>query len=52
VFYFQPGHETIPIYKDKNVIRVIRNAVRWAKPRVKIRDKCPNVKPLEKLSGK
>jgi len=52
VFYFRPGHETLPIYKDENVIRVLRNAVRWAKPRVKIRDKCPNVKPLEKLSGK
>lgn len=52
VFYFRPGHETIPIYKDENVIRVIRNAVRWAKPRVTIKDRCPNVKPLEKLRGK
>ena len=30
VFYFQPGHETCPSYHDKNVQRVITNAVRWA----------------------
>lgn len=30
VFYFQPGHETYPIYYDANVQRVITNAVRWA----------------------
>jgi len=32
VFYFRPGHETLPIYHDKNVLRVILNAVRWAAP--------------------
>ncbi len=30
VFYFQPGHETFPIYYDANVQTVITNAVRWA----------------------
>ena len=30
VFYFQPGHETCPSYYDKNVQRVIANAVNWA----------------------
>jgi len=30
VFYFQPGHETYPIYYDPNIQRVITNAVRWA----------------------
>lgn len=30
IFYFQPGHEEYPIYKDENVLRVIRNGVRWA----------------------
>lgn len=30
VFYFQPGHETCPSYYDKNVQRVIANAVHWA----------------------
>jgi len=30
IFYFRPGHETFPIYRDRNVLRVITNAVRWA----------------------
>ncbi len=32
VFYFQPGHESYPIYYNENVLKVIGNAVRWAKP--------------------
>ena len=32
IFYFRPGHETLPIYHDPNVRRVIANAVRWAGP--------------------
>ncbi|MCF0135227.1 MAG: ThuA domain-containing protein [Lachnospiraceae bacterium] len=32
IFYFQPGHETFPIYYDPNVQTVIKNAVRWANP--------------------
>lgn len=32
VFYFQPGHETFPTYKQREVQLVIRNAVRWARP--------------------
>lgn len=32
IFYFQPGHETNPSYKNENVQRIIRNAVRWACP--------------------
>jgi trehalose utilization protein len=30
VFYFRPGHETYPIYYNKDVRRVLRNAVHWA----------------------
>jgi len=30
IFYFRPGHEMYPTYHDKNVQRVIENAVRWA----------------------
>ncbi|HVY71795.1 MAG TPA: ThuA domain-containing protein [Verrucomicrobiae bacterium] len=29
VFYFRPGHETFPVYKDANVLRIIENAARW-----------------------
>lgn len=32
IFYFRPGHETYPIYRQKEVQQVICNAVRWAKP--------------------
>ncbi len=32
IFYFRPGHETYPSYHDKNVLKVIENAVRWAAP--------------------
>jgi len=49
VFYFRPGHETIPIYYDPNVLRVIGNAVRWAAPVERPKPVFGNVKPLEKL---
>jgi trehalose utilization protein len=32
VFYFQPGHETFPIYDQEEVRLVLTNAVRWAAP--------------------
>lgn len=32
VFYFRPGHETLPTYHHPGVQRVIANAVRWAAP--------------------
>ena len=32
VFYFQPGHETFPVYHQKEVQQVLTNAVRWAAP--------------------
>lgn len=35
VFYFQPGHELYPIFHDKNVQTVIKNAVYWVAPRVR-----------------
>jgi len=51
IFYFRPGHETLPIYYDPNVMRVIGNAVRWAAPveRPKPIPIFGNVKPLENL---
>lgn len=32
VFYFQPGHETYPIYYQKEIQTIIKNAVLWAAP--------------------
>ena len=48
VFYFQPGHETLPVYHDKNIQTVITNAVRWAHNDYKQpTDKAPNFPALE-----
>ena len=30
VFYFRPGHEVFPTYKDPNVRQIMHNAVLWA----------------------
>ncbi len=46
IFYFQPGHETYPIYHDENVQRVIKNAVLWAKPTYRAPLECPHVKKI------
>ncbi|MDR0669345.1 MAG: ThuA domain-containing protein [Treponema sp.] len=53
IFYLQNGHETFPVYHQKEIQRVIANAVKWACPI--LRD-CPrdrgggNVPPLEPYS--
>ena len=44
IFYFQPGHETFPIYYQPDIIKVIRNAVHWAKPTYRAVIECPHVK--------
>ena len=50
VFYFRPGHETYPIYRDEKIRLVLRNAARWAAPRMTGKDPgCPKVKPREPL---
>jgi trehalose utilization protein len=33
VFYFQPGHETNPIFFDPTVRKIMINAVKWAAPK-------------------
>lgn len=49
IFYFRPGHETLPIYYQKEVQQVLVNAVRWAAPTNGPRPTFGNVKPLEKV---
>lgn len=52
VFYFQPGHETYPTYREnENVKTVIRNAVRYvARPAgLEPRLACPHVGELERV---
>ncbi len=29
VFYFRPGHETYPVFKQREVVKVLANACRW-----------------------
>jgi trehalose utilization protein len=29
VFYFRPGHEPYPLYKQAEPLRVLEKAVRW-----------------------
>jgi len=44
IFYFRPGHEAYPIYYNKEVRLVLRNAVRWAASEgVKWIDSCPQI---------
>jgi trehalose utilization protein len=52
IFYFRPGHEAYPTYYDKNVQRVLANAVQWANPRVQIVDVCPMSPALEPIAPK
>ena len=46
VFYFQPGHEEYPTYRNEYVQRIITNAVYWAAPAdfgFCIPDGCPHL---------
>lgn len=48
IFYFQPGHETYPVYHNPEVIKIIKNAINWAAPTYRVKIECPHVKkPLE-----
>ncbi len=50
VFYFRPGHETLPIYYDENVLKVIYNGVKWAAPSGVKHIVRGNTKPLENVT--
>jgi len=47
IFYFRPGHETLPIYYQAEVQKVITNGVRWTAPSGGPGVTFGNVKPLE-----
>jgi trehalose utilization protein len=51
IFYFRPGHETYPTYHNKDVLKVISNAVRWAAPRHGARHVYGKAAPLEPIKG-
>jgi trehalose utilization protein len=50
IFYFQPGHETYPVYRIPEIQTIIKNAVRWCEPTRHVnRDalSCPNIRKLK-----
>lgn len=53
IFYFKPGHESFPIYHQKDVQKVLINAARWACPT----DRTPipyghfPVKPIDEINA-
>lgn len=49
IFYFQPGHEEYPIFHDRIIQQIIKNAVEWACPIHHERKAviCENAQPLE-----
>lgn len=52
IFYFQPGHETYPMYYNQEILKVLENAVRWARfaGNTDIVNECLHCpEPLEKL---
>ncbi|OMP68197.1 ThuA domain-containing protein [Domibacillus epiphyticus] len=51
IFYFRPGHETHPTYYNKNVQKVIQNAVKWASPLKRERPVYGNAQSLETTKG-
>jgi trehalose utilization protein len=52
IFYFRPGHETYPTYYNKDVQRVITNAVKWAEPTKLPKPVYGNAKPHELIKDK
>jgi trehalose utilization protein len=52
IFYFRPGHETYPTYYNKDVQRVITNAVKWAEPTKLPKPVYGNAKALELIKEK
>lgn len=52
IFYFRPGHESVPTYKNEKILKVIENAVFWAAPDVYPKFSTGYVRPLEKVGGR
>ncbi len=51
VFYFAPGHESLPIYHQPEVLQVIGNAVKWAVPSgAPAPDVMHEAKPIEPIA--
>ena len=51
IFYFQPGHETYPNFKNPAVQTVLRNAVRFLAPSYRTVTTCPHVRHFDSPEG-
>jgi len=51
VFYFRPGHETYPLFRNPDVKMILKNAIRWARPQGTWLDSCPHI-PVEQAPEK
>ena len=50
IFYFSPGHETFPVYHDKVIQQILKNAIRWAAPQSYVPDRItPQPEPPEPI---
>lgn len=50
IFYFQPGHEENHSFYHEHVQHIIRNAVRWARPGIRLDGlTCPQFTSLEEI---
>ena len=51
VFYFQPGHETFPVFKQPEVITILKNAIKWANPNYRVDAlECPHIEDKDRAN--
>ncbi|MDO7905203.1 ThuA domain-containing protein [Paenibacillus sp. JX-17] len=51
IFYFRPGHETYPTYYQPEVLKVIRNAIKWAHPARNAKQQFGKSEPVRPFGG-
>lgn len=52
IFYFRPGHEEYPTFYRDDIIRIIKNAVEWAKPVESFNPTFGHYEAIEKVADK
>ena len=55
IVYLQPGHESVPTYYNPYIQRIIKNAVRWARPNdfgYEIKNEAPYVRSALEIGEK
>ena len=52
IFYFQPGHESFPVFKQAEIITILKNAIKWANPiyRLETLD-CPHIEAKDRVNS-